>query len=71
MREELAELADEVKAGNVNAMAEEFGDLVFDIVLFASVLEEKTGVSLSKVCYDCTDKMIRRHPLVEERNAPH
>ena len=62
--EEVYELSDEITKGNMNGVAKEIGDLLYHMVFYARIAEEKglfdIGDSLEKICA----KMIFRHPHV-------
>ena len=64
IREEAEEVADAVKAGDPDAVAEELGDLLFNIVHAARIGEEEGTFDLARVIAGVRDKLIRRHPHV-------
>lgn len=66
LKEEIDELHESLQSGNLVSIVEEFGDLVFDMALFATVLRESHDKTLSQVCHMCTEKMKSRHPEIEE-----
>jgi len=62
--EEAFELAEAIRSGDSTEIMEELGDLFF-LLLFISVLHEKTGrFTLDRVFKANAEKMIRRHPHV-------
>lgn len=62
--EEAFEVAEAVAAGDDAALADELGDLLFQSVFLAQLLEEKGEVDLSSVARGQTRKLVRRHPHV-------
>ncbi|MCQ2182045.1 MAG: nucleoside triphosphate pyrophosphohydrolase [Bacteroidales bacterium] len=62
--EEVYELSDEVVKGNMQGVAKEIGDILYHMVFYACIGEEKgyfdIADSIAKVC----DKMVFRHPHV-------
>ncbi len=61
--EEAFEVADAVAAGGVG-LADELGDLLFQAVFLAQLLEEDGGADLGVVARGQADKLISRHPHV-------
>ena len=62
--EEAYEVVDAIKSGDPNAIAEELGDLLLQVVLQAQIASEKGKFSLTEVAQGITQKLIRRHPHV-------
>ncbi|MGZ5346413.1 MAG: MazG nucleotide pyrophosphohydrolase domain-containing protein [Solirubrobacterales bacterium] len=62
--EEAYELADAAQADDTAAMRDELGDVLFQVVFLALLLEERGEGSLAAVADSCTEKLIRRHPHV-------
>jgi uncharacterized protein YabN with tetrapyrrole methylase and pyrophosphatase domain len=62
--EEAYELADAARAGDSAAMLDELGDVLFQVVFLALLLEEQGEGDLAAVAESCTAKLIRRHPHV-------
>lgn len=62
--EEAYEVVDAIKSGDQNAIAEELGDLLLQVVLQAQIASEKGNFSLTEVAQGITQKLIRRHPHV-------
>ena len=62
--EEAAEVGEAVEAGTPDAIAEELGDLLFNILHAARIAEEEGAFSLRDVLVGIRDKIIRRHPHV-------
>ena len=62
--EEAYEVADAIRSGDQNAIAEELGDLLLQVVLQAQIATEAGDFDLEAVAKGITDKLIRRHPHV-------
>ncbi|MBF0400639.1 MAG: nucleoside triphosphate pyrophosphohydrolase [Magnetococcales bacterium] len=62
--EEAYEVAEAVETGQVAALRDELGDLLFHVVFYSQIAEEKTLFSLEEVIRTVTRKMTRRHPHV-------
>lgn len=62
--EEAYEVVDAIKSGDKDAIAEELGDLLLQVVLQAQIASEASSFSLAEVASGITQKLIRRHPHV-------
>ena len=62
--EEAYEVVDAIRSGDVDAIAEELGDLLLQVVLQAQIAGESQQFSLEDVANRITEKLIRRHPHV-------
>ncbi len=62
--EEAYEVADAIRGGDPEAIAEELGDLLLQVVLQAQIASEKGGFDLQVVAEKINQKLIRRHPHV-------
>ncbi|MBL1211597.1 nucleoside triphosphate pyrophosphohydrolase [Geminocystis sp. GBBB08] len=62
--EEAYETVDALHSENQQAIAEELGDLLLQIVLQAQIAQEKGDFSLKEIAQIITAKLIRRHPHV-------
>lgn len=62
--EEAYEVVDAIGSGNKDAIAEELGDLLLQVVLQAQIASEEGNFSLTEVAQGITQKLIRRHPHV-------
>jgi NTP pyrophosphatase (non-canonical NTP hydrolase) len=62
--EEAYELADAAKRGDPEKMVDELGDVLFQVLFLALLLEERREGDLSAVAESCAAKLIRRHPHV-------
>jgi nucleoside triphosphate diphosphatase len=60
--EEAYEVADAIARDDVDALKEELGDLLFQVVLHARIAEQAGQFSLDDVAAAIADKMERRHP---------
>jgi XTP/dITP diphosphohydrolase len=62
--EEAYEVVDAIRSGDKNAIAEELGDLLLQVVLQAQIASEEGDFTLTEVAQGITQKLIRRHPHV-------
>ena len=62
--EEAYEVVDEVDGGNKLALADELGDLLLQVVMYAQVAKELGDFDISTVLGCVCNKMITRHPHV-------
>ncbi len=62
--EEAYEVVDAIREGATEAIAEELGDLLLQVVLQAQIASEQSQFSLHEVAKGITQKLIRRHPHV-------
>ncbi|MBD1895463.1 nucleoside triphosphate pyrophosphohydrolase [Coleofasciculus sp. FACHB-129] len=62
--EEAYEVVDAIRTGDKDAIAEELGDLLLQVVLQAQIANESGQFSLTDVVQGLTQKLIRRHPHV-------
>ena len=62
--EEAYELADAVQGGDDARMLDELGDVLFQVVFLALLLEERGAGDLGVVAEHCMRKLVRRHPHV-------
>jgi XTP/dITP diphosphohydrolase len=62
--EEAYEVVDAIQVGEQDAIAEELGDLLLQVVLQAQVASDAGDFDLSEVANGIADKLIRRHPHV-------
>jgi XTP/dITP diphosphohydrolase len=62
--EEAYEVVDAIRSGDKNAIAEELGDLLLQVVLQAQIAREQGQFTLTEVAQGITQKLIRRHPHV-------
>ena len=62
--EEAYEVLDALDAGEARALAEELGDLLFQVVFHARIAEERGEFAMRDVLAALVDKMVSRHPHV-------
>ena len=62
--EEAYEVAEAVENGRPDELADELGDLLFQVVFYARIAEEQGVFDFTQVCRNISDKLIRRHPHV-------
>ncbi|HEY9872340.1 MAG TPA: nucleoside triphosphate pyrophosphohydrolase [Candidatus Obscuribacterales bacterium] len=62
--EEAYEVVDAIQSGDKDAIAEELGDLLLQVVLQAQVASDRGEFTLTEVTQGITQKLIRRHPHV-------
>lgn len=62
--EEAYEVVDAIRSGDKDAIAEELGDLLLQVVLQAQIASETSQFTLKEVAHSITQKLIRRHPHV-------
>ncbi len=62
--EEAYELADAAARRDDARLLDELGDVLFQVVFLALLLEERGAGSLAEVASHCIEKLVRRHPHV-------
>jgi ATP diphosphatase len=62
--EEAYEVADVIARGDMSALKDELGDLLFQVVFHARMAEEQGLFAFDDVAAATVDKMVRRHPHV-------
>jgi uncharacterized protein YabN with tetrapyrrole methylase and pyrophosphatase domain len=62
--EEVYELMDAIEAGDDDAMLEELGDLLLQIVFHCQLAKERNAFDFDQVARHITAKLVRRHPHV-------
>jgi MazG family protein len=62
--EEAYEVADAIERGDMGALKEELGDLLFQVAFHARMAEELGAFDFADVAQALADKMIERHPHV-------
>lgn len=67
--EEAYEVADAIEREDFDALRDELGDLLFQVVFHAHLADEKGRFDIEGVVDSVLDKMIRRHPHVFEPSA--
>jgi len=62
--EETYEVLEAIESGDSRALAEELGDLLFQVVFHAKMAEERGDFAMVDVLRRVIDKMVNRHPHV-------
>lgn len=62
--EEAYEVADAIAQGDMAALKDELGDLLFQVVFYAQMAREDGAFDFSDVAAAASDKMERRHPHI-------
>jgi MazG family protein len=62
--EEAYEVADAIAQGDMAALKDELGDLLFQVVFYSQMAKEDGAFDFDAVAAAITEKMIRRHPHV-------
>lgn len=62
--EEAYEVLEAIESGRSEAVREELGDLLFQVVFHAQIAGEQGEFTMADVLAHVTDKMVRRHPHV-------
>ena len=62
--EEAYEVVDAVESGDRDALRNELGDLLLQVVFFARIAEEEGSFTLADIAKSISNKMIKRHPHV-------
>ena len=62
--EEAYEVADAMERGDREAMRDELGDLLFQVVFYAQIASEEGSFDFEAIARGVSDKLIRRHPHV-------
>jgi ATP diphosphatase len=71
--EEAYEVADAIERNDLNALKDELGDLLLQVVFHSQMASEQSAFNLQDVVNGICDKMVRRHPHVfgEVKAASH
>jgi nucleoside triphosphate diphosphatase len=62
--EEVYELVATIESGDIDAMRDELGDVLFQVVFYAQLAQEQAHFDLSDVVHGLVSKLIRRHPHI-------
>ena len=62
--EEAYEVADAIQRDDLDGLADELGDLLFQVVFYARMAEEAGVFDFDDIARGISDKMLRRHPHV-------
>src|SRR5256886_540150 len=68
--EEAYEVADAIERGEREALRDELGDLLFQVVFHARMAEERGWFDFAAVATTIHDKLVRRHPHVFAGASP-
>ena len=68
--EEAYEVADAIEQKDFENLKDELGDLLFQIIFYCQLSNEKCGFGFTDVVDAICDKMIRRHPNIFRKNSP-
>jgi len=68
--EEAYEVADAIERGERDALRDELGDLLFQVVFHARMAEERGWFDFAAVATTIHDKLVRRHPHVFAGASP-
>ncbi|MDE0539403.1 MAG: nucleoside triphosphate pyrophosphohydrolase [Rhodospirillales bacterium] len=64
--EEAYEVADAIEAGDMEALKDELGDLLLQVIFHSQMADERRVFDFDDVTETISDKMVRRHPHVFE-----
>lgn len=67
--EEAYELADAIESNDFDQIREEAGDVLFQVLFYAQMADEKQYFNFADVVDGLSKKLIRRHPHVFSRNS--
>ncbi len=62
--EEAYEVAEAIEAGEMGELCDELGDLLFQVIFYARLAEERDLFDFEQVVAGIVDKLVRRHPHV-------
>ncbi len=62
--EEAYEVVDAIERNDPQALADELGDLLFQVVFYAQIGSESDAFDFERIAKGISDKLIRRHPHV-------
>jgi len=62
--EEVYEVAEAIEQGDMSALREELGDLLFQIVFYAQMAKETGEFDFADIAAGISDKLVQRHPHV-------
>lgn len=62
--EETYEVLDAIRRADFNDLRDELGDLLYQIVFYSRMADEKKRFDFDDVCNAISDKLVRRHPHV-------
>ena len=62
--EEAYEVVQAIEDGDLNALREELGDLLMQVVFQAGIAEDQRSFDIAEVCREAVRKLVSRHPHV-------
>ncbi len=62
--EEVYEVIEAIENGTTNELCEELGDLLFQVVFYAQIAQERGDFNFADIVEGISEKLIRRHPHV-------
>lgn len=62
--EEAYEVAQTIESGDLKALCDELGDLLFQVIFYAQLAQERGAFDFDDVVAAISDKIVRRHPHV-------
>ncbi len=62
--EEAYEVADAIQRGDMAALKDELGDLLFQVVFYGQMAREEGSFDFADIAHGISEKMLRRHPHV-------
>jgi tetrapyrrole methylase family protein / MazG family protein len=69
LMEEAYEAIEAIETGTPEALKDELGDLLLQIIFLSRIAEEKGEFSFSDIIHGLTEKLVRRHPHVFSRTG--
>ena len=68
--EEAYEVADAIERHDFQSLRDELGDLLFQIIFYSQLSQERSTFNFDDVVQGICEKMIRRHPHIFEMSEP-
>jgi len=62
--EEVYEVVEALEQNDLDALKEELGDLLWDLIFIAEIASGQGKFSITDVCQDLAQKIVRRHPHI-------
>lgn len=62
--EEAYEVAETIESGDLGALCDELGDLLFQVIFYARLAQERDAFAFHDVVAALSEKLVRRHPHV-------
>jgi MazG family protein len=67
--EEAYEVAETIETGDMGELQDELGDLLFQVIFYSRLAEERDLFDFDAVASSIADKLVRRHPHVFDKQA--